>query len=414
MLRQPHFCTAKLTAPVLTSTASIDLRDMSASIRNTTTKTKIARDQDFDFWQDKVGRPFAILLHKAGYNLETQYAYIRFFLDWIIPALGPSYELSSNHIRWKSFMTDDHTPAELSWEWRHTGEDPDIRYSIEPIGLSAGGNADPFNLQATRDLIGQLHHTVPGIDLRWYNHFAERLLPHARDAESHQGTVVGTPPTDSHSSSFIAFDLRRTDPVAVKAYFLPSVRATQSGTKNFDLIVRAIQTLPESRNGGFQALQLLIEYTEADPFGTQLECEILGIDCVSTKSARVKIYFRSRSTSFDSIRSVMTLGNRVNAPENNSAFHDLFELWQALFFSGMDVPTTASTELRSCSHRTAGILYYLDLSENNPKPVPKVYLPVRHYGESDYQIAKAVCAYMKRKGQQHEARQYLAALREIL
>lgn len=132
---------------------------------------------------------------------------------------------------------------------------------------------------------------------------------------------------------------------------------------------------------------------------------MLGIDCVSTQSARLKVYLRSRRTNFDSVRSIMTLGGRILSPEDEPAFCDLFELWQALFSSGKGVPISTGTELRHCDHRTAGILYYFDFSKTNAMLVPKVYLPVRYYGESDYVIAKAVCAYMKRKGRGHEARQ---------
>lgn len=186
----------------------------------------MARGLSFDFWQNRVGITLAILMHKAGYDLETRYSYIRFFLDCTISALGPSSNLSSGSSRWKSFMTDDHTPVELSWEWRHSGESPDIRYSIEPIGISAGRCADPFNLQATRHLIGQLQHTAPDIDLRWYSHFAERLLPDAQDLGSQTGTMLRQSSTESPSTSFVAFDLRRKAPMTVKAYFLPSRRAT--------------------------------------------------------------------------------------------------------------------------------------------------------------------------------------------
>ncbi|KAL8898243.1 MAG: hypothetical protein Q9207_006807 [Kuettlingeria erythrocarpa] len=375
----------------------------------------MARGLSFDFWQNHIGIPLAILMHKAGYDLETQYSYIRFFLDCAIPALGPSSGSLSGYSRWKSFMTDDHTPVELSWEWRHNGESPDIRYSIEPIGLSAGGYADPFNLQATRHLMGQLQYTAPDLDLRWYNHFAERLLPDYRDLGSQTETMLRQSSTESPSTSFLAFDLRRKEPMTVKAYFLPSRRAMPSGLSNFDLIIRAIRDLPEFRAGAFQALGLLTEFTEAEPHGSKLECDMLGIDCVSSQSARLKIYMRSRRTSFDSVRSIMTLGDRIQRPGDEPAFRDLFELWQALFFPAAHEPMAASsTELRHCNHRTAGILYYFDFSQTNVMPVPKVYLPVRHYGESDYVIARAVCAHMKRNGQQHEARQYLSALKEIL
>ena len=73
--------------------------------------------------------------------------------------------------------------------------------------------------------------------------------------------------------------------MTVKAYFLPSVRATHSKVSNFDLIVQAIRSLPEARAGAFQALELLTEFTQKDPLGSAMKCDILGIDCVPEEYA---------------------------------------------------------------------------------------------------------------------------------
>lgn len=159
--------------------------------------------------------------------------------------------------------------------------------------------------------------------------------------------------------------------MTVKAYFLPSIRATQSQVSNPDLIFQAIHSLPEFRVGPFQALRLLTDYTQADPLGSGLECELLGIDCLSTDSARSKIYLPSRRTSFDSVRSIMTFGGRIQNPEAESVFRDLFDFWQALFLPGKHEPTMTSTELPQCSHRTAGILYYFDFSKTIRCPCRK-------------------------------------------
>lgn len=285
---------------------------------------------------------------------------------------------------------------------------------MEPIGFSARDCPGPLNLQASQTLIKELQHTVPNLNLRWYNHCAERLLPNNYAPDSQNIDLLENFSTKTSSSLFIAFDLRRKGSMRVKAYFLPFARAAYSQVSNFELIIRAIRSLPEARAGEFQALELLTEFTQKDPLGLALECDILGIDCVSEESARLKIYLRSRRTSFDSVKSIMTLGGRMQSPENEQAFRDLFELWQALFFRGEEQVTSTSVELPPCAHDTAGILYYFDFSRTNPKPVPKVYLPVRHYGKSDYLIATALCTYMKQRGKQQEARQYLSALEEIL
>ncbi|CAG8005825.1 unnamed protein product [Penicillium salamii] len=157
----------------------------------------MAADASFDFWQGKIGTPLAILLHKAGYNLETQDAHMRFFLDCTVPALGPACSPSGNILPWQSFMTDDHTSVELSWEWGHTGEDPSIRRALKLIGFSAGGCLDPLNLQASRNLIKELQHTVPNLNLRWYNHFAERVLLSNHAPDSQHTALLGKFPAET-------------------------------------------------------------------------------------------------------------------------------------------------------------------------------------------------------------------------
>ncbi|KAL8806332.1 MAG: hypothetical protein Q9200_005077 [Gallowayella weberi] len=369
----------------------------------------------FDFWERKAGRPLATLLQRADYDLVAQYSYIHFFVDRIIPALGPANGLSSKQTRWKSFMTDDHTPIELSWEWGNPGSPPDIRYSIETIGTLAGKIADPFNTLATQRLLEQLQHSIPQIDLGWYDHFTQHLLPNAQDLIAYQESHATSLPTEPTSTSFIAFDQRRRGPMTVKAYFIPTVKAAFSGIPTYDLIIHAIHTLPQRRPETCQALRLLTNFIETHSRGAQLECEILGIDCTSPSTARLKIYLRSRQTSFDAVREVMTLGGRMDNAEPESAFNDLFELWQALFFSDKTtLPVAKSTELRHCDHRTAGILYYFNFSGDKAQPVAKVYLPVRHYARNDYQVAKALCGFMKRRMGQRWGRRYMDALREIL
>lgn len=112
-------------------------------------------------WEHKAGRPLSILLQKASYDLEAHITFLRFFLDYTIDALGPSYNFQDGTSLWKSFMSDDHTPIEFSWQWRATGNFPTIRFSIEAINQSAGTSADPFNLQAQSRLIEHLRNTMP-------------------------------------------------------------------------------------------------------------------------------------------------------------------------------------------------------------------------------------------------------------
>lgn len=100
------------------------------------------------WWSKHTGHVLAVLLEKAGYSQELQYRDLKFFATVIVPHLGASLEPSvENHSQWHSFMTDDGTPVELSWDWGTSDGPPMIRYSIEPVGLHAGQYRHQMPLQ---------------------------------------------------------------------------------------------------------------------------------------------------------------------------------------------------------------------------------------------------------------------------
>lgn len=91
------------------------------------------------WWSKNTGHILAVLLNKAGYSPKLQYRDLKFFAEVIAPHLGASLEESGEkRSQWHSFMTDDGTPVELSWDWGTADGPPMIRYSIEPVGLHAG------------------------------------------------------------------------------------------------------------------------------------------------------------------------------------------------------------------------------------------------------------------------------------
>lgn len=282
-------------------------------------------------WQ-ATGTVLANLLHGAGYNEDAQLRHALFYLYFIAPELGTFHGPTRKGHHWRSFMTDDNTPIELSWEWKAGGEMPEIRYSIEPIGLSSGTAADPHNEYAAPRLMNRLQYICPNLDLTLYNHFARELLPICSDRRPRtiRSKRLFKKAKTPRSGTFLAFDLCRLDEVAVKAYFLPAARAEQ-GSSNLSMIAQALRRMPCNGVESFVSLEMLLEYTRSTAIGAQLECDIVGIDCVPAQKARVKVYVRSRSTSFDSIRSVMTLGGRIEDISLENCLIKLLELWQLLF-----------------------------------------------------------------------------------
>ncbi|KAL9598936.1 MAG: hypothetical protein Q9179_003737 [Wetmoreana sp. 5 TL-2023] len=369
------------------------------------------QDPSVQLWWRTAGAVLANLLHGAEYSNEAQFKHLFFYLCDISPSLGAFPGLERISSAWESFMTDDHTPIELSWDWKSGDEIPEVRYSIEPIGFDAGTWADPYNGYATPRLLNRFQHTFPTVNLEWFDHFARQLLP--IDACRYQTSpYFGRPPKTvkpPSSSTFLAVDLRHTDDVAVKAYFLPGSRAAKTGVATLSLIEMAIQKLPRDQAERLAALSLLLDYAREPGIGSRLECDILGIDCVHPDEARLKVYVRSRTTSFESVRSIMTLGGRISDSMLGAGLDVIFELWKLLF--GLDLSLGLSSELPTNEHRTAGILYYFDINQRSSMPVPKVYLPVRHYGSNDGEIAERIAGFMSDRGQRRAAEAYLATLR---
>ena len=96
-----------------------------------------------NYWSRGCGNALAVLLGNAGYSYAARIRILDFFARCIAPRLGIAIEPGAE--RWKSFMTDDHNPIELSWDWYTGSEPPKIRFSVEPVGQEASTAKDPRN-----------------------------------------------------------------------------------------------------------------------------------------------------------------------------------------------------------------------------------------------------------------------------
>ncbi|KAJ1330815.1 Tryptophan dimethylallyltransferase [Microdochium nivale] len=174
------------------------------------------------------------MMSMAGYVGSTIAAHRSFFVKYITASLA-AYPMNSCP-RWKSFMTDDHTPAELSWSWSGDDRLPAVRYSVEPIGWDAGSNVDPHNVHASVVLLGSTLPYAPSLDLHWYRHFLQCLT--LSQKESLQDGISDRPPHSTckpPSQIFIAFNLEHNGDMVVKYYFLPSLKAASLSTRRLKL-----------------------------------------------------------------------------------------------------------------------------------------------------------------------------------
>ncbi|MCJ1449484.1 MAG: hypothetical protein MMC23_010004 [Stictis urceolatum] len=354
------------------------------------------------WWSRHSGKALAVLLHNAKYPPDIQYRDLKFFAEVVAPHLGASHEASveGGASPWPSFMTDDGTPLELSWDWGTKDSLPTIRYSIEPIGLHAGTLLDPYNLAIGPAFQDQLVRSLPEMRLEFFQHFTSFFNSYIKHEAG---------PNDDHRSSiFYAFDLAATE-ITAKVYFFPKMRARAFGQSNLEVILQAINTIPDIPNEDLEACEIFRNFT-SDKVNRNLEYEMLAIDLVNPTKSRLKIYFRSRDTSFSSVINIMTLGGRIRNSGLYSGLVDLHRLWKAFFGAcgPLDQP------LDDNAHRTAGILYNVEFRLGESVPVAKIYLPVRHYSNSDVTVIQGLNDYFQYRQRGKYMPDYVKAMSTLL
>ncbi|KAL4949375.1 aromatic prenyltransferase [Aspergillus filifer] len=325
----------------------------------------------------------------AGYSSSSTQLHIDFFRASVAPSLGPHPRCTGAPTIWKSFMTDDHTPVEVSWCWSTSLATPTVRYSVEPIGRLAGQADDPINTAASNKLLGETLPLAPDLDLYLHRHFRRALT--SQNAVAIDKTGAAAIPL---SQTFMAFDLLEATVVA-KQYYLPGWRALEEAKTKFSVVVDAVRNLPPSASSLLGLFDVFVEFLESLPEETRPTVEILAIDCLDPVQSRVKIYVRSRETTFKSVTEMLTLGGR--APKTQEETEALRGLWCAVF--GLDEGTCEDNQpLPENDHLTGGMLYYYELKCGTAVPKTKIYLPVRHYAQDDDQIARGLSLYLDQRG----------------
>ena len=358
--------------------------------------------EDVEFWWLSTGSPRAGFVAAAGSNSQSQYASLLFLYYCITPCLGPRPTLSGKPANWRSFMTDDFSPIEYSWNWDTPKGPPKVRFSVEAIGQEAGTKFDPCNQKMTDELIERLGSTVPNVDWQWFNHFRSMFC----QSDSTQLTLANTcAPELSHTSSvFMAFELQDAE-VAVKAYFVP-VKAEQTRRSRLSILSESIESLqgPDLRGPSYDHLLAFLNSRSANH---GLDIIGVSVDCVSPADSRLKIYVRSSETSFDSVCDFLCMGGKLNTLSEDT-LQDFRRLWHSVLGLGDGLP--ASEELHSKEHQTAGVLYNFDIKARSSMPEAKVYIPVRHYAPNDLVVAQGLTSYLKSKGRDRFTDNYLRAL----
>ena len=124
-----------------------------------------------------IGRVLSTLLIRSSYSEETRIRYNDFFKIHVAPLLGPFPEENPSTSA-VSFMCDDHTPVEIGWVFKPTGE-TSVQYAIEALSSIDGSPVSPLqNLAILQNLafVGQCQ----GFDISWSRRCVQSLLCSSR------------------------------------------------------------------------------------------------------------------------------------------------------------------------------------------------------------------------------------------
>lgn len=139
--------------------------------------------------------------------------------------------------------------------------------------------------------------------------------------------------------------------------------------------------------------------------------EIVSVDCVEPIKNRVKVYLRTQASSLNDIINLMTLGGELSSPSISSTIDTLRHLWLLLFGP---VGDSISIPSKTPDHYASGFVVYFEMALGRTVPVPKVYIPVRHYCRNDEEISKSLAQYYREIGIPSIGDRYLSDMQNIL
>ncbi|KAF7929029.1 hypothetical protein EAE99_004773 [Botrytis elliptica] len=138
------------------------IQQLSSSVsHDTTLASSTSSDQhlssDALLWWNATSEILWNLLVSGKYDLRQQTSAMMFYHTYVVPNLGPFPKEANQPPQWKSYMTDDFSPIEFSWNWGNAQGDVDrrVRFSIEAINKQSGTITDPWNQKATIDLVNR-------------------------------------------------------------------------------------------------------------------------------------------------------------------------------------------------------------------------------------------------------------------
>ncbi|KAF9871291.1 aromatic prenyltransferase [Colletotrichum karsti] len=363
-------------------------------------------EENSQFWWDEISHPLYSLMQSAGYSVEDQEQYADFVNRFVVSSLGPRPNTNKAGARlphFDSFCSDDFSPAELSWNVGLTRSK--IRVGSEPIGPFAGTSKDPFNQDEPEVVMSRLLRYGKGdVDAELWEFFKKHLHVEAK----HANTIVSKMAPNEHmTTNTISFDLEGDHP-APKVYFYPIPITLLTNNYAGELITDVISQLPLNLMPSFDYVRdFVYKYKHERDNINILRLELIAFDAIKPTDARFKLYLRMKETCLARVEEVYSLGGSLKGPEIEGGL----ELIRSFYMHVLGL-TAPEEDLPRSTHRTAGIIFNMEIMHDRREPLPKVYIPVRHYGGTDLRIAQSLSNFFRACGFTHLADTYVEAVQK--
>ncbi|KAF7538255.1 hypothetical protein G7054_g3107 [Neopestalotiopsis clavispora] len=383
------------------------------------------RDADTDFWWKYCGLHMAILLEEAEYPADKQTEALVFFYHWCAPYMGASPSPHGKPLRWRSGLQPDGTPIEYSWKWPQAGGGkPEIRYDFEPISDLAGTEADILGQLAAKELMSKLKAALPDakVDNTWFYHFMSTLFEHD-NTKLMDAVAKGEPVSNTvlMAAEFLPKG------VSFKTYIQPRVLGYPGAvpTEVYENSIAGIEAETPARRAVNEFLRVSEEGKKLVPFS-------MGVD--NRAGSRLKWYFLTPHTSFESMRAILTLDGQVQHQHLERQLGELKDLLYTVLglpedfpesehpgkFLGAKTPYHIPPPPPGAPEGDEGVVqfltgypYYFDVAPGQDLPGVKWSLPVRNFPGSDLFVAEKFVAWLEKQGRGAYGQRYLSMLHRM-
>ncbi|RYO83908.1 hypothetical protein DL766_001735 [Monosporascus sp. MC13-8B] len=322
-----------------------------------------SRSADHQYWSSCLVPKFQAYIRQNGSYTEQQAAdHVKAF-DCMLSVLGPRLP----HPHTGALLTHQGIPVEFSTNLCDKRQ-PIMRFELEPLDAQTGSPSDPFG----EGCLSSSFATVAGAmntpaDRRWSDQLRTAF---ALSADEKRIANSRMPPhMDRISLGYFGIGLDG-DKRTMKFY--TSHMAKYLGGEKTALSSDAFSTSTTGRASTPRRPRYSRPSIAAPP-----------------PKARVKLYGRTHSTAFSSVRDIVTLGGRAVTEETEESLRRLRSIWHLLLNDPRirDDDNYDRPPLDAKFYRK-GLLVSFEVSTVNPNPEVKVYVPFFQYHGNDAECAR--------------------------